>query len=56
MRKITANILEMVEDGLVDPTRALEELLGWMSEAEVREWAEDDPFWDGFKNELFNDC
>ena len=52
-RRVTANIFEMVDNELVDPTLALKELLSWLPEVAVREWAGSDSFWDGFEDKLF---
>lgn len=48
-RKYTTALLDMVEQGVVDKDSLIQDLLGWMSEDEVKEFArrndylQDDP-------------
>lgn len=39
MRKFTTQLLDMVEQGTVDKDVLIRDLLGWMSEADVEEFA-----------------
>ena len=38
-RRYTTELLEMVEQGMVDKDSLIQDLLGWMSEAEVEQFA-----------------
>jgi hypothetical protein len=38
-RRVTAQLLDMVEQGVIDRDSLILDLLGWMSEAEVAEFA-----------------
>lgn len=38
-RKATTQLLEMVDEGLIDKDSLIADLLGWMSEDEVAEFA-----------------
>lgn len=38
MRKYTIKVLELMDDGYVDPKWLAEELLRWMSEADVQDF------------------
>lgn len=40
MRKVTNQILEQVQQGLLDKDTLIRDLLGWMSEDDVAEFAE----------------
>jgi hypothetical protein len=40
VRKVTNQILEQVQQGLLDKDNLIRDLLGWMSEADVAEFAE----------------
>mgnify|MGYP003336831288 CR=1 FL=1 len=37
-REYTCRVLEMMDDGVLDPKMVAESLLSWMSEADVREF------------------
>lgn len=37
-RKFTCQLLDMVEQGVIDKDYLIQDLLGWMSEAEVEEF------------------
>jgi hypothetical protein len=39
-RPVTTKLLEMVEEGAFDKDLLIRDLLGWMSEADVKEFAE----------------
>ena len=39
-RKFTNQLIELIDDGVIDPAQLAIELLGWLSEDEVREFAE----------------
>ena len=38
-REYTCKLLELVDEGMLDKTTLIQDLLGWMSEAEVAEFA-----------------
>lgn len=38
-RRYTTELLDMVEQGLIDKDSLIQDLLGWMSEAEVEQFA-----------------
>lgn len=44
MRKVTNQLLEMVEDGLIDKTVLIRACLGYMSEADVADMAHAEGF------------
>ena len=39
-REYTCRILELMEEGVLDPAKLAEDLLRWMSEADVRQYYE----------------
>ena len=39
-REYTTRLLEMVDEGLIDKESLIQDLLGWLSEDEVKEFAE----------------
>jgi hypothetical protein len=39
-REYTCRILEMMDEGALDPAKLAEDLLRWMSEADVRQYYE----------------
>jgi len=40
MNKYRCKILELMDDGLADPTTLVEALVGWLSEADAKEFYE----------------
>ena len=38
-RRYTAELLDMVDQGLIDKDSLIQDLLGWMSEEEVKQFA-----------------
>lgn len=38
-RAYTCALLEMVDEGIIDPIKLVQDLLGWMSESDVAEFA-----------------
>ena len=38
-RRYTTELLEMVEQGMIDKDSLIQDLLGWMSEADVEQFA-----------------
>ena len=43
-RKVTTQLLEMIEDGILDPQTVLEACLSYMSEADVADMAHSNEF------------
>jgi len=43
-RKVTKQLLEMIEDGILDPQTVLEACLSYMSEADVADMAHSNEF------------
>jgi hypothetical protein len=51
MRRVTVQLLEGLDDGSIDPKKLAKDLLGYMSEADVADFAESEGYVDEDEDE-----